>query len=49
MINNDELEKYSATYSEERLSSFAYSDIDTIKNIVENYGNNMIISQSLYP
>jgi hypothetical protein len=49
MIINYELEKYSTTYSEERLSSFIYSEEDTIDDVKIRYNNNVKISQSLYP
>lgn len=49
MVNQKELEKYSATYSAERLKSFVYSDNDTIDDIIERYSNNVKISQALYP
>lgn len=41
--------KFSAVYSTERLSSFAYSESDTIQDIADNYINNIKISQALYP
>lgn len=49
MINLNELEKYSATYSVERLKSFIYSNNDTIDDVIERYSNNVIISEALYP
>lgn len=49
MPNFHDLEKYTTTYSFERLSSFAYSDEDTIDDIVINYANNIKISQAMYP
>jgi len=49
MINSADTEKYSQTYSTERLSSFAYSKSDTIQDIVNNYKNNIQISQAIYP
>lgn len=49
MPNLQDLEKYSATYGFERLSSFAYSNEDTFEDIVTNYSNNIKISQAIYP
>ncbi len=46
---NPNLKKYSKTYSAERLSSFSYSDQDTVSDITENYSNNIRISQAIYP
>ena len=45
-MNNENIQK---TYSAERLSSFAYSEQDTIQDIVTNYSNNIKISQAIYP
>jgi len=45
----DNMNKYNSTYSKERLSAYAYSESDTMQNIVENYSNNIKISQSIYP
>lgn len=41
--------KYNSTYSKERLSAYAYSESDTIADIVVNYSNNIQISQAIYP
>lgn len=49
MINRQELEKFAAIYSVERLESFIYSDIDTIDDIKKRYNHNVKISQTLYP
>ncbi|CCY24434.1 putative uncharacterized protein [Brachyspira sp. CAG:484] len=49
MIKEDELKRYESTYSAERLSSFAYSEFDTIQDVVTNYKNNIQISQAIYP
>lgn len=49
MISDNELRKYESTYSVERLKSFAYSESDTIREIIVNYKNNVQISQSVYP
>ena len=49
MINQKELEKYDNIYSTERLTSFAYSENDTISDIIANYRNNIKISQAIYP
>ena len=49
MKNALDLNKYSSTYSAERLKSFIYSENDTIEDVAERYGNNVIISQALYP
>lgn len=49
MVNQKELEKYSSTYSAERLSAFAYCKSDNISDIVANYSNNIKISQAIYP
>ena len=49
MITKQELIKYESTYSAERLSAFAYTNIDTMQNVVDNYGNNIKISQAIYP
>lgn len=43
------MRKYNTTYSLERLSSFAFSEYDTITDIVNNYVNNIKISQAIYP
>ncbi len=49
MLKNINMEKYSQTYSAERLLSFAYSKHDAIQNIIDNYKNNIQISQAIYP
>lgn len=49
MISKEELKKYEAIYSVERLSSFIYSDNDTIEDIKIRYNCNVKISQTLYP
>lgn len=49
MIDKQELEKYSRTYSKERLLSFVYTDNDTFDDIILNYKKNMQISQAIYP
>ncbi len=49
MIKQQDLEKYSTTYSIERLKAFAFTEKDTIDDIVRHYSENIIISQSLYP
>ena len=49
MVSNLDLEKYDKTYSVERLSSFAYSENDTINDIIDNYSNNIQISLAIYP
>lgn len=45
----DDIKKYSATYSAERLKSFVYSENEKIEDIVEHYSNNIKISQAFYP
>lgn len=49
MINEKELEKYTSTYSLDRIKSFIYSSNDTIEDITQRYHNNVKISQALYP
>lgn len=49
MIEQKEIEKYTATYSVERLTSFIYSENDTIEDVTKHYVDNMKISQALYP
>ena len=49
MINNKTLEKFDTTYSTERLASFAYTESDTLNNIIDNYRNNIKISLAIYP
>ena len=48
MENDLDLNKYSSTYSAERLKSFKYTENDTLQDIVNNYKNNIIISRALY-
>jgi hypothetical protein len=43
------IKKYDLTYSTERLLSFAYSQSDTLQDVVKNYKDNMKISQAIYP
>lgn len=43
------MNKYNSTYSTERLSAYAYSENDTIQDIITNYSNNIQISQAIYP
>ena len=47
MVRN--MNKYNSTYSTERLSAYAYSENDTIQDIITNYSNNIQISQAIYP
>jgi len=49
MIDQKDIEKYTATYSVERLKSFIYSEQDTIEDVTNHYVDNMKISQALYP
>ena len=49
MVKQKEIEKYDIIYSTERLASFAYSENDTINEIVANYRDNIKISQAIYP
>ena len=49
MINLKDLEKYTATYSIERLKTFIYSEEDTINDVIMRYNHNVKISQTLYP
>lgn len=49
MINQNELEKYAAIYSVERLKAFIYSEQDTIDDVKVRYNHNVKISQALYP
>lgn len=49
MINEKELEKFTSTYSLDRIKSFIYSSNDTIEDITQRYHNNVKISQALYP
>ena len=49
MINQNELEKYAAIYSVERLKAFIYSEQDTIDDVKIRYNHNVKISQALYP
>ena len=49
MVSHEDLKKYDTLYSVERLSSFAYSENDTISDIIENYSNNITISLAIYP
>ena len=49
MAKSLDTKKYSLTYSSERLFSFAYSENDTISDIITNYADNIKISQSIYP
>ena len=44
-----DLNKFAHTYSLERLQSFVYSKNDTLNDIINNYSNNVKISQAIYP
>lgn len=49
MIDKQQLEKFTITYSVERLSSYMYTKEDSIQDIISHYKDNIMISQSLYP
>ena len=49
MFNSENTDKYSTTYSTERLVSFAYTSNDTVCDVITNYSNNIKISQAIYP
>ena len=48
MLDMNMIKKYDLTYSTERLLSFAYSQSDTLQDVVKNYKDNMKISQAIY-
>ena len=48
-ISQQELNKYETMLSAERLTSFIRSSNDCIDDVIENYKNNIKISQALYP
>ena len=49
MFNLENTEKYSTTYSKERLASFAYTSNDIVCDVITNYSNNIKVSQAIYP
>ena len=49
MLDMNMIKEYNLTYSTERLLSFAYSQSDTLQDVVKNYKDNMKISQAIYP
>ena len=49
MIDIKDSSKFAHTYSLERLQSFVYSENDTLNDIINNYSNNVKISQAIYP
>ncbi|MBR1907550.1 Abi family protein [bacterium] len=49
MILDEELEKYTANISLERLKAYIKSDNDTISDVMDRYADNIKMSLALYP